>query len=959
MSLKIPITTFTDEGLDRKSLTIIKKRFLSINEERLQRTLSALHERHRIFLKILPLLFHTNHPMMPGYVSRNTPAGVAAYKPSKEELREMQRHAKSFSFNRATQVKDSIIGIYIMGSCGTIAHSDISDLDIWVCHSSELKPQALDELQKKCNLLTEWAASLGLEAHFFLMDPEKFKRGETETLSIESCGSAQHYILLDEFYRTALYIAGATPLWWYIPTESEQDYEQCAHMLLSKRFVKASEVVDFGPMSYIPAGEFVGAGIWQLYKGIESPYKSVLKLLLTEIYASEYPKGTPLSLIYKRSIYQGESNVDELDSYILVYYKIETYLTQRKEFDRLELVRRCLYFKINKPLSSPSKDLAKSWQRILIEELVKKWEWPKAHLQNLDSRHSWKSIQVADEHKKLVNELNHSYHFLSNFARDEGITASISAIEMTILGRKLYAAFERRAGKIELVNPGISTNLQEEILCLCLVADKFNANSQYWELYSERPLDNVLPKNALIKRARSLVELITWCYLNGVLGKGTQFHLVEGPHGITKLEIEQIIDSLEHSVPHPLPPTVHENFQQPAYFERIILLVNIGIDPMAEMHKRGKHRISGQSDALVYGGLKENLIHTIDKITINSWQEITTQRFEKDAILQCLMNYLRANPPGGRTKLPEIDIRCFSNVTAQGIITRIEELFRDMFACFYSGTRPISTRFLFALRSAHYILQFVDQVPTLKKFDNEESIISYLSKPQKEYSPIILDQYALPCSVLKSISKNLVNGAIQVYFTRRSKEATIFISDEMGSISHYTTAYADQASLLNPLKRFLQSMFYRQNTALQKANISPIHRNVMFYEVLPTVGMMSPHIERRRDLESGGTENFYNVQAIADEDIDGDIFYTIYCNQQEFSEIEHGAEIYHAVATEILHQRGNSELYPCYITDIDLSRLEFEYETPAMQSTFYLMHKYRIEQALNKALQEIAQPRSY
>ena len=219
MALKIPITTFTDEGLDRKSLTIIKERFLSINEERLQRTLSALHERHRIFLKILPLLFHTNHPMMPGYVSRDTPAGVAAYKPSKEELREMQRHAKSFSFNRATQVKDSIIGIYIMGSCGTIAHSDISDLDIWVCHSSELKPQALDELQKKCNLLTEWAASLGLEAHFFLMDPEKFKHGETETLSIESCGSAQHYILLDEFYRTALYIAGATPLWWYIPTE--------------------------------------------------------------------------------------------------------------------------------------------------------------------------------------------------------------------------------------------------------------------------------------------------------------------------------------------------------------------------------------------------------------------------------------------------------------------------------------------------------------------------------------------------------------------------------------------------------------------------------------------------------------------------------------------------------------------------------------------------------------------
>ena len=186
MSLKIPITTFTDEGLDRKSLTIIKKRFLSINEERLLRTMSALHERQRIFLKVLPLLFHINHPMMPGYVSRETPAGVAAYKPSKEELKEMQRYAKSFSFNRATQVKDSIIGIYIMGSCGTIAHSEISDLDIWICLNSELKQAALDELQKKCNLLTEWAATLGLEAHFFLMDPEKFCNSASD-ISARSC----------------------------------------------------------------------------------------------------------------------------------------------------------------------------------------------------------------------------------------------------------------------------------------------------------------------------------------------------------------------------------------------------------------------------------------------------------------------------------------------------------------------------------------------------------------------------------------------------------------------------------------------------------------------------------------------------------------------------------------------------------------------------------------------------
>src|SRR5690606_28163451 len=144
---------------------------------------------------------------------------------------------------------------------------------------------------------------LRLEVHFFLMEGDKFRVGERAGVSTEDCGSSQHYLLLDEFYRTGLWLAGRTPIWWLIPPGDEAQYDHYADTLRHKRFVKGGDTVDFGGVAQIPAGEFIGAGVWQLTKAIDSPYKSVIKLLLTEVYASEHPRIEPLSTTFKRTIY--------------------------------------------------------------------------------------------------------------------------------------------------------------------------------------------------------------------------------------------------------------------------------------------------------------------------------------------------------------------------------------------------------------------------------------------------------------------------------------------------------------------------------------------------------------------------------------------------------------------------------------------------------------------------------
>ncbi|HHJ4328415.1 TPA: class I adenylate cyclase, partial [Klebsiella pneumoniae] len=301
MTRLVEIRPDIDDGIDRKVLAQLRGRFLKINSGRLERANQRLSSRQQLVLRLLPLLLHVNHPLLPGYVSAGTPAGLSLYEPDELTLAEAQRLTRSFVYKPrsplAGRAPTPIFGLFLMGSLGTLAQAEQSDMDLWVCHDPALSEPALAELRKKCELLEAWAATQGAEAHCFLIDPQRYTQGAREAqLTSDDCGTTQHYLLLDEFYRTAIWLGGRTPLWWLVPAYEEHRYPEYTDILLSRRFVREDEVIDLGHLAQIPPGEFIGAGMWQLFKGIDSPYKSVLKLLLTEVYASEHPQLECLSL---------------------------------------------------------------------------------------------------------------------------------------------------------------------------------------------------------------------------------------------------------------------------------------------------------------------------------------------------------------------------------------------------------------------------------------------------------------------------------------------------------------------------------------------------------------------------------------------------------------------------------------------------------------------------------------
>lgn len=939
-----------DDGIDRKVLAQLRARFLKINTGRLDRAMQALSTRQQLVLKLLPLLFHVNHPLLPGYVSGLTPAGLSGFEPDEELLAEAQRLTRSFAYKaRRSNTPLPIHGLFLMGSLGTVAQAEQSDMDLWVCHAPDLPPQAVAELRKKCDLLEAWAATQGAEAHFFLIDPARFTVGDREAqLTSDDCGTTQHYLLLDEFYRTAVWLGGRTPLWWLVPVYEEQRYHEYTRTLLDKRFIRAEDVLDLGHLARIPPGEFIGAGMWQLYKGIESPYKSVLKLLLTEVYASEHPKVECLSLRFKQAVFANRLDLDELDPYIVVYRRLEEYLNARGESERLELIRRCLYLKVNKKISRPPRDRRKSWQRLLLERLTSEWNWSSRQLALLDSRSQWKMRQVSAERRSLVNELTYSYRFLSAFARSEQAGSSLNSRDLGVLGRRLYAAFERKAGKIEFINPGIAPDLAEDTLTLVQCPSPEAPNETQWALFNGSLGAQEWPDFAPLKRARELIELLAWCHRNGVIDNSTRLSLHPGSSDLTEFELSNLISSLQLAVPLPLPPVEETALLRASAPSEVLLLVNVGIDPLKQHSQMNVHMTTERTDALGYSGVRENLVLTVDQVSLNSWNELLISRYDgPHALLDCLRDFLNSQPAQGTPA--NLRVRCFCRNRASAIAERVEELFRDTLASF--GSMP-GNRYLVQIRQQYHVLELTPGQVSHASLNDLPALLEHLGEEQAGYSPLRLDRYALEGDDLALILPVGRPACIQVFYRHdeASGEAELTVLDEHNALWRQRMPFRDEQSLLTPWQRFLQSLLYRRNALLPLDNpLPPTALEVLYYQVLPSPPLRAQRLERRPPPQTAVSHPFYDVQAIV-EPADGKrVHVTLYCNHREFSELEYAGDLFAAVAQHILAQRSGGERYPCYITDLDLSAVLGEGQA---QTVHYLRYKARLEEALNIALQK-------
>ncbi|BEO88021.1 class I adenylate cyclase [Serratia marcescens] len=782
----------------------LKQRLDAINQLRVDRALAAMKPAFQRVYSLLPTLLHHHHPLMPGYLNGNVPHGICLYTPDETQqdyLNDLEDKWGS-PFDKPASGELPITGVYSMGSTSSIGQSCSSDLDIWVCHQSWLDNEERTRLQQKCSLLEKWAASMGVEVSFFLIDENRFRHNESGSLGGEDCGSTQHILLLDEFYRTAVRLAGKRILWNMVPGEEEAHYDEYVLSLYAQGALTPNEWLDLGGLSSLSAEEYFGASLWQLYKSIDSPYKAVLKTLLLEAYSWEYPNTQLLATDIKHRLHQGEIVSFGLDAYCMMLERVTRYLTDINDTTRLDLARRCFYLKVCEKLS-----LAKAcvgWRREILSQLVSEWGWSEERLAMLDNRANWKIERVREAHNELLDAMMQSYRNLIRFARRNNLSVSASPQDIGVLTRKLYAAFEALPGKVTLVNPQISPDLSENDLTFIHVPVG-RANRTGWYLYNQAPAMDSIVSHQPLEYNRYLNKLVAWAYFNGLLTPQTHLHIKSGNLCDTA-KLQELVADVSHHFPLRLPAPTPKALYSPCEIRHLAIIVNLENDPTAAFRNQVVHFDFRKLDVFSFGQQQQCLVGSIDLLYRNSWNEVRTLHFSgEQSVLEALKTILGkmhqdAAPP------ESVEVFCYSQHLRGLIRTRIQQLVSECIELRLSSTRLEPGRFK-AVRVAGQTwgLFFERLSVSVQKLENAVEFYGAISNNKLHGLSIKVetDQVHLPPVVDGFASE----GIIQFFFedTSDDKGFNIYILDESNRVEVYHHCEGSKEELVRDVSRFYSS----------------------------------------------------------------------------------------------------------------------------------------------------------
>ncbi|WP_444996353.1 class I adenylate cyclase [Aliikangiella sp. IMCC44359] len=921
----------TPKEIDPKQLKSLQKSFTILSEKRLLRMLDNFNMAQSDCIKLLPLLFHVNHPMLPGYVDKSTPCGIPNYFPSNLEKKIVKTISRTFEFKSRAYLKFEIAGLYLMGSTGTLGQSVHSDLDLWVCLSESLAKEAFHKLSKKAKLISQWMETKGIELNCYLVFQDQFQDNSKKQLGKDSCGNTQNYLLLDEFYRTAVWLCGRQPLWWLIPPGEE--YDDYAYHLINEKRLESGDWIDFGGITEIPAAEYFSAALWQLYKSIESPYKSSVKLLILEIYARYFPQTGLLSTQYKELIYKGITDINQLDPYFLVLGYAEDFL--QKQPQRLEFLRRAFYLKTGVKIHL-SKDNSRNWRYQQIKKLVERWGWKQSRLDYLNNRINWKINFVLKERSELVRQLTHSYHFISNFARVQGVLDQVSQIELVSLGRMLYAAFERRIGKIDCVNTKIVKNLVEPSVT---IAQK----NQEWKLYLGAVSAEKIIIHHAVYTSESFFSILAWCVCNQVIDRHCNFQIYSNDYFFSRSVASDLTKDLLSLIGKKSVSFEEKEFDKPAHTTQMGIYINTSQDPLKLEKESGIYSIGEKEDCFNWGQNKINLLPQFDIFWVNSWGEYGCKSFSGEFAWIALFVEYR------HILIENDDCVAFFSRKIPDLIEykkRILQLFRQWNKLMIDSLRKNkSTRYLMSVGDGFLRIDFYGKQVSYKYFHQPVHLLHSLSENFANEVRFQLDaNLDLPSTMKKVFNKTTLAG-YQIYLLTTAKKTVIaLITDGSGYVYYQEHQSIVLEQLINHYQQFFDSITCRLNSLhvtnekslsgrqFWHAEISSANKAARFKKVKPTEGNIF--------------FNYSPIQASAISSGKEVINFDFYIEHVEYQFRDYGELVYRKLVKHILAERKDNQNYPIFITDLDLSAISRE-------ATFmeYLEFKRQAEYKINSVYQ--------
>jgi adenylate cyclase class 1 len=548
-----------------------------------------------VAFEIIPALLSLNDPILPGYIPDGDNAcgvyGVGSAKTLKKRITHYFPEARKLkiAYQRHLIKRPIIESLLVMGSIGTVTQNEDSDYDFWVCVDAEHSTAAdIQKLHRKTEKISRWCQiQFDMEVHFFIMHIQDIRKDDFGRVNEESAGSSQKKFLKEEFYRTMLLVCGKIPFWWAVPpTISQEDYQQYWTQWTEQNRYDHDDFVELGYLGDIPREEFLGTTLWHLSKGINNPFKAIIKMAMMESYLSDKFEGPLLCDVIKKRVFEGRQSILDLDPYLLMLETILIYYDQTRKYDRMELLRKAFYIKTHPKLNRLKLISNRpNYQTQAFKALLKEWRWSLNLCEDLNQLENWSYVRQLKFATKINAFFSSIYKQLRQESSQDG-PQTINDHDLTLLGRKIHVLFAKHKNKIQ-VNPYLKKG--GLILEKCIFSlGKSRNGKPVWYLYdaTRYPFEK-LGKQSIIYKSRRVARVAAWLVTNGLY----DFHRteIEMPPNPSGLNVNDLIDLLKHMHTYFLPVLsqikMGTRLQEAPRFNQIMMVANLekipGLDEMS------------------------------------------------------------------------------------------------------------------------------------------------------------------------------------------------------------------------------------------------------------------------------------------------------------------------------------------------------------------------------------------
>ncbi len=524
--------------------------FLRYNQYKIQRIQKTLSQADRLVFTLIPRLLHINMKGLPGYISEDVPCGIYNFEINPESQMAAERLFPSAILRGGESYSPFIHTLLLMGSTGSIAQSQKSDLDFTLfVNKISITPERLALFEKKLKLIEDWTwNNFKLEIHFFNNDINDVKNNIFGESDSESTGSAQAKLLKEEMYRTAVITGGKIPFWWVVPLNTDDNlYENLYHLVQTNQtLLNPDDFVDTGNVDDISQGEFFGGSIWTLIKSFKAPFKTLIKMGLLEEYMFNNTRSNLLCHEIKKKVFSGMP-YEKIDTYKNLFERVEKYFQTTKTEREVDALRIAFYLKTgskvnNYELVHGSTDPNKK----MLVELINDWDWDPQKVENLNSYMDWQMMEKVALGNRMNQILMNSYKNISEANSKLGPGKSLITDRDThLLGRKLFSYYRKTVNKVENLFALVDGDTSEKELTF-LLHQTNPTDKGTWYLIRGKTLAllEMIPQENIIKKASTLQFLIAFTCFNNLYNEDTVLLLRSEQHSIKGQDLKSLLNEL-------------------------------------------------------------------------------------------------------------------------------------------------------------------------------------------------------------------------------------------------------------------------------------------------------------------------------------------------------------------------------------------------------------------------------